>query len=217
MMQNRSSSALALIMERRARAARALLPCHEVVAVIASGPSLADWQVNHVADRAHCIATNTSFLKLRRPGTVYGCDGPWWDRYHEAVRDAGHEGWTQHAGAASRYGLRRVRAVWQRGLGKVPGVLHHGANSGYQAINLAYQMKARLIVLIGFDMQHSGGRSHWHGDHPDGMPNAFGIEKWQRNFPAMASDLKAEGVRVVNCSIETALDCFERADVRDVL
>jgi len=44
-----------------------------------------------------------------------------------------------------------------------------------------------------------------------------GIEGWRKNFAPLARDLAVAGVRAVNCSIETALDCFERADVRDVL
>lgn len=95
--------------------------------------------------------------------------------------------------------------------------IHHGANSGYQAIGLAYHLGADRIVLIGYDMQHTNGRTHWHGDHPSGLTNAFGIEKWVKNFSALAKDLKEEGVEVVNCSIETALTCFPRADLRDVL
>lgn len=203
---------------RRQAATQRLIPQAELVAVIASGPSLAPWQVAHVtAKGAACVATNTSFRALTAPGVVYGCDGPWWDRYHAEVAAAGHEGWTMHEAAARRYNLRHVRAIRRPGLGKVPGVLHHGGNSGYQAINLAFQMGAKLIVLLGFDMQRTGGLSHWHGDHPAGLTNVTGIEGWRKNFGPLAADLKAAGVRCVNCSVETAIDCFERADVRDIL
>ncbi|MDG3040445.1 hypothetical protein [Roseicyclus marinus] len=110
-----------------------------------------------------------------------------------------------------------MRGVGQRGLGREPGVIHHGANSGYQAIGLAYQLGADRIILVGLDMQHTGGRSHWHGDHPKGLGNAWGIEGWRKNFDALAADLEAEGVEVINCSIDTALTCFPQADLRDVI
>lgn len=214
----RQDRVLQQIIARRRQAARRLVPHHRVVAVIASGPSLADWQVEHVTERgAFCIATNTSFRKLLRPGLVYGCDASWWERYAAEVIAAGHEGWTQNAEAARRHGLRHIPAAKRPGLSRTPGVIHHGANSGFQAINLAYHMAPTLIVLLGLDMQHTGGRAHWHADHPDGMPNAGGIEHWQRNFIPLARDLAAEGVRVVNCSTETALTCFERANVREIL
>lgn len=94
--------------------------------------------------------------------------------------------------------------------------VNYGGNSGYQAIGLAYQLGADRIALIGFDMRRTGGRSHWHGDHPAGLGNACGIERWAPRFAALARDLARVGVEVINCSIETALDCFPRADIRDV-
>jgi len=95
--------------------------------------------------------------------------------------------------------------------------IHSGLNSGYQAIGLAYALGADRIILIGYDMQHTGGARHWHGDHPDGLKNAQGVEKWVKHFESLAVDLEGEGIEVVNCTIETALTCFQRADLRDVL
>lgn len=78
-------------------------------------------------------------------------------------------------------------------------------------------MGAERIILIGFDMQQTAGRSHWHGNHPSGLGNAEGVAGWRKNFPALAADLAARGVETINCTIETALDCFPRADLRCVL
>lgn len=90
-------------------------------------------------------------------------------------------------------------------------------NSGYQAINLAYHFGVSRIILIGYDMQRTEGRSHWHGDHPKGLTNAEGVAKWASRFPQLAADLEREGVEVVNCSKETALNCFKRARLEDVI
>lgn len=103
------------------------------------------------------------------------------------------------------------------GLCTEPHTINHGLNSGYQAINLAYHTGAKRIILLGYDMQHTGGKSHWHGDHPKSLSNAQGIHNWRHRFIALAGDLKRMGVQVYNCSTDTALKCFERADVRDVL
>lgn len=185
---------------------------------VASGPSLAKWQCRYIRDKAvEVIATNTSFKAISPPAIVYGCDGIWWDRYAREVREAGFEGWTQDAEAAQKYGLKYVKAKSGRGLCHDPMQIFHGANSGYQAIGLAYVLGASRIILIGYDMQHTRGKTHWHGDHPKGLTNAHGINKWVRNFDALAVDLAAEGVGVVNCTVETALTCFPRADLRDVL
>ena len=96
-------------------------------------------------------------------------------------------------------------------------MIHLGQNSGYQAIGLAYHLGASRILLLGYDMQFTDGRSHWHGDHPRGMGNANSVDKWARHFPAMAADLSAEGIEVLNCSRQTALTCFQRATIEDAL
>lgn len=70
---------------------------------------------------------------------------------------------------------------------------------------------------MGYDMQHTGGKAHWHGDHPKGLGNAQRMNRYVMHFPYIAKDLEAEGVEVINCSRETALDCFKRASIREVI
>lgn len=184
---------------------------------VASGPSLARWQCRYLRDKAvTTIATNTSFQAIES-GICYGCDGIWWDKYHAEVRAKGLEAWTQDKAAAQNYGLNYIRGRKGRGLSREPHTICNGTNSGYQAIGLAYYLGAAEIVLIGYDMQRTGGRTHWHGDHPKGLRNVEGIERWIVHFGPLAEDLKAEGIEVVNCSIETALPCWPRADLRDVI
>lgn len=183
--------------------------------VVASGPSLARWQCDYIRDKARAVATNTSFRAVAPGSVVYGCDHPWWQRYHRQTES--YERWTQDAEAAAEFGLNYIRSRPGEGLATEPGLIHQGCNSGYQAINLAWHFGAERIILIGFDMQHTGGRTHWHGDHPKGLANAQGVERWRPHFTALARDLARLGVPVINCSLQTALACFERADLRDVL
>lgn len=185
--------------------------------IVASGPSFAPDQLDRLRDKAAAVvAVNTSFKALAGPGIVYACDGEWWDRYHEDVREAGHEGWTQDVGAAARYGLNYIQARAGKGLCTEPGTIFHGQTSGYQAIGLAWQMGAERIVLLGYDMQYTGGRRHWHGDHPEGLSNAVGIHTWLKPFKALAADLDSVGCEVVNCTARTALTCFRRADPAEI-
>jgi len=97
------------------------------------------------------------------------------------------------------------------------GYIASGGNSGYQAINLAYMLGAERIILLGFDMQKTGGKAHWHGDHIAGLGNAENVSGWVKNFDALAKDLELLGVEVINCSRETALKCFKRALITEVI
>lgn len=95
------------------------------------------------------------------------------------------------------------------GLSADPWTIHHNANSGAQALNLAINWGAREVHLVGFDMQGPPGQDHWFGEHPKPlrMPQQFStmIERFQR----VAQDCKARGVRVINTNPESALRCFE--------
>lgn len=104
-----------------------------------------------------------------------------------------------------------------RGLNRQPGVINSGLNSGFQAINLAWHFGARRIVLLGYDFQRTAGRSHWHGDHPAGFANGGNYREWAHHMAALAGDLKADGVDVINASRQTALECFQRRPLEAIL
>lgn len=103
-----------------------------------------------------------------------------------------------------------------QGLGK-DGLIHTGNNSGYQAINLVYLFGAKIIFLLGYDMQRTDGKSHWHGDHPGNLNRHSNYPKWIENFQKLASDLKEEGVKVVNATRKTALNCFPKQKLEEIL
>lgn len=88
-------------------------------------------------------------------------------------------------------------------------------NSGAGAISLAAQGNPKRIIMLGFDCQKTGGKAHWHGDHPPHLGNAGSIDKWHSRFADQARDFR--GIEILNCSRETALTCFQRAHLEDVL
>lgn len=88
-------------------------------------------------------------------------------------------------------------------------------NSGAGAIALAAHWGARRIVLIGYDCQKTGGRAHWHPDHPRGMGNAGSVDKWPAQFLDVARNLR--GIEVINCTRETALVVFPRMPLEEAL
>ena len=101
------------------------------------------------------------------------------------------------------------------GLSTDPGALRSGGHSGFQAINLAVHLGASRIVLLGYDTQPTGGRDHYFGAHPHGYKMPFDMFRWL--FPSIVAPLEALGVAIVNCSRETALDCFPRRPLHEGL
>ena len=144
---------------------------------------------------------------------LYACDEKWWDKYHDVITSPA-ERWTQDIQAKRKYGLNWVHGVSKRGLGY--DCVHFGGSSGYQAINLAFLWGAKRIVLLGFDCKPVDGKDHWFGQHPDGLTQRQPYDLWLEHYPQLAHDLKREGVEVINCSRDTALNCFQKATIQTV-
>lgn len=207
------------------------------VVIMASGPSLTEAQCKQVQDwRADAdapglrrsIVVNTTFRRARWADVLYACDAPWWrasdqeglaqgfKTYHaEAAATFSGELWTQDERARQEMGVKWVKSVNLPGLGKTPGVIHQGGNSGHQAINLAFQAGARRIILLGFDFQGT----HWHGKYTNGLPNNGPrlYEHWMKMLAVTAADLKAAGIEVWNCSPSSAIVCFPKINLGDAL
>jgi hypothetical protein len=179
--------------------------------ILASGPSLIPQDVELVRGKGTVIAVNRTIDLAPWADILYACDLTWWRNYNPP--DFAGKRYSIHAG--EQYGCETLPFAKRDGLGK--DRIHSANNSGYQAINLAYLLGAKAIILLGYDMQATWGRKHFHKDYPKHMSNATALNSWARYFPALARDLEAEGVKVINCTRETALTCFERRPLESVL
>ena len=185
----------------------------ETVCIIASGPSLTQEQVEQAKAKGwRYIAVNDSYKLAPFADVLYACDGKWWNKYHDLQFEG--EKWTQDIHAKRKYGLNWIHGQQGRGLGY--DAIHFGANSGYQAINLAFLWGAKRIVLLGFDCKTIDGKAHWFGQHPHDLNRVQPFQHWLSNFRQLASDLEAEGVEVINCSPDTALTCFQRRPLEEL-
>lgn len=89
----------------------------------------------------------------------------------------------------------------------------HGTNSGYAALNLAACLGANPIYLLGYDMKHEAGKTHWHNGHPvkHGMQNEKDkLGMFIENLRFAALELKRKRVEVINLNPESALPWFPK-------
>lgn len=95
--------------------------------------------------------------------------------------------------------------------------LFHGNNSGYGAINLAICLGANPIYLLGFDMKHApGGRTHFH----DGYlmkQSPYLLHRFIPHFHYLAKVLKKTNIKIINLNPHSALQCFPKRSIDDVL
>ena len=169
-------------------------------ACIASGHSLTAEDCDTVRGLP-TIAANTSFRRALWADAVYAMDCKWWAEYSQEVNETFHG----KRYCWSKLGVK-FGAIVTDGM---PGFVGF-RNSGANAISLAIMLGAKEIILLGYDCQRTGGLSHWHGDHPGRLSNARSLAEWPAIFKRVADYAQKKEVRVVNCSRETALKCFER-------
>lgn len=196
----------------------------ETVVIAASGPSLASADVASARGRARVIAVNDSWRMATWADAIYACDEAWWSFHYKAVMEKfGGERWSQRPvkeiGTPARvpFELNYVGGSHAAGLCRTPGQIHYGSNSGYQAMNLAWHFGARRILLLGFDMRMINGRRHWFGEHPKGLTNSGDYSAWIQNFAVMARDLRQDGVEVINCTKDSALEYWPIKPIVDVV
>lgn len=104
-----------------------------------------------------------------------------------------------------------IRKDSKHGAGLSKEFIHYGlpggGNSGFQAINLAYHLGAKTIILLGFDM--FGG--HYFGNHPQELAQGSPFNGFIESMKTINE------VEIINCSRMTVLDCFPRMRIESVL
>lgn len=193
----------------------------ETVICLASGPSIDQEQVDVIRKTGHpVIAVNNTFQLAPWADIIFAADILWWYRYYDDVVATCHgELWTldgvgDHFVRRTRRSeppIKQVAFDRETGLGKTR--VNHGGNSGYIAVNLAYLMGAKKIVLVGYDHKHSNEQTHFHGDHETKYfrKNADDTDRWVSNFAWLSYDLNSSGVDLVNCSLDTAIETCRRS------
>lgn len=195
----------------------------KAVAIVASGPSTKPKEVARLMNRLPCIAIKENIEILPTADVVYGCDRAWWRNVAGLPKFKGLKvtasGWV-----ANEYSDVRLVKVTpfkedDQIFTKEPGLLGSGANSGFQALNLAVQFGATRILLVGFDMNRNYD-SHWYGRNRGAgrsNPTEFNFVRWRRAYDVAAVKLKQLGVEVVNASALTSLKCFPVSTIEKIL
>ena len=146
-------------------------------------------------------------------------DRNWWNEYSAELRALrGVELWTSNREAARVYRLNFVSAEIGAGMPRAAAnSIKLGGHSGYQALQLAILFGAARVVLLGFDMRNDGARSHWHGNHKNlGNPMQNRFANWIRQFHKLNAEKPAD-LEIVNCTRQTALTCFPRHPLEQVI
>lgn len=165
------------------------------------------------------IGINRSWELAPWADLLYAADDAFWVTY-DGVPDFRGLRVSPGPRAVRRFGLCPVDLLPVNhpdvnGLSRARGVLARGGHSGHQVIDLAVQLGACRLLLLGLDFSEG----NWHGPHVAGLRHSRQdtLDKWRRRVDDLAPLLRDRGVDVINCSAISRLTAYRRATVEEAL
>jgi len=187
--------------------------------VMASGQSLTAEAADAVRHLPR-VVTNATYRRAPDAEVIYAADTAFWRHkdYADVYDCPGFKvSCEQIRGVYPNTppGVLILRHAGAHGFVDDPTMVRTGSNSGYAAIHIAALAGAKRILLLGLDL--TGG--HWHGSHPHGLnnPRPYSFTRWIRYFNGLAPHLKDRGIEVLNCSPISALTCFPKVALEEIL
>jgi hypothetical protein len=180
-------------------------PASQFCFIVGSGPSLAGFDYESLRGR-FVIALNNAAALIPFANVVFFGNSPWFEANRKMVLShAGEKHRIRFGVTAAPLGYPEI-FEWDSGgkfgLDTRPGFLRTGRTCGYSSINLATQLGAKRIVLLGFDFRPGGNPARPCADiHQSLFASAF---------DQIARPLKAAGVEVINASAASLITAFPK-------
>jgi len=105
--------------------------------------------------------------------------------------------------------------IKEYGISEDPSKVCWNKNSGAAAISLAFNLGCKRIILLGFDMQITDDKKHWHVQYDQNAPIPFA--KHLVGFGDIASDAERLGIEILNCNPDSAIPNFKKIDLEDLI
>jgi hypothetical protein len=110
--------------------------------------------------------------------------------------------------------LRRGR---RQRLERDPEFITHSNNAGAEALALSTMLGCKMVLLLGFDMKTVNGRHNYHENHVREIPENIYDDYFIGAFEVLSRDLEEIGVRVINCTPNSALKVFPIVPLEEVI
>ena len=201
----------------------------KTVVILAGGPSLDLAQVHHVArarleNKCRVICVNDTIFVAWWADWLHSCDIKWWT-WHRATATKFKGIKTTLTESVPRgwgVSLLRTKPIPKNtgelgGFPDEPDMIAGGGNGANQAIQCGVKAGGKRVILLGVDMKSGeGDKPHWFGEHEDGVRSDY-VNDMMPYFETLIEPLKERGVEIINCSPNSALDCFPKAKLTETL
>lgn len=187
------------------------------VVVIAPGPSLSAEQIDMVRNSAAISITIGDAGRVMFPDAdiLYHCDRKYWQHYKGCPEFEGVRVSLEDTQFSDVYQVKESEEK-AGAVTNFPEIVI-GNNSGYQAISLAVHFHPKEIILLGYDMKHSGKQENCIGRHPDEIRRPHQFPMFIYSISQLVKPLSDMGITVYNCTIDSDLNCFQKKGLADVL
>ena len=108
-----------------------------------------------------------------------------------------------------------LRRADNPGLSENRSMIHGLANSGFGALNLAYLMDPKKIILLGYDFTHH--QSYCYDNSPLTKKQFPHHERQYNQFSLAAKQLALNGIEVINGSLISELPFWPKLDPRNLI
>lgn len=218
----------------------------ETVVIVATGPSISKEQIFQVKlsksiRGTKVITVNNAYQIAKFTDIQIACNDNWWEYYLKndpLLKKLNADCWTRYKHIAQEHGIDYIDSIVKDGLSTDQSMIHINKGSGPMAINFATLYGFKKIILIGHDMKFAkdySGREkkvgstprHYFGEYPKSMQH-FPQSQNSVNkngviiglidaYEKMVNDLINMNVDVVNCTPNSALNCFRKSTLESEL
>lgn len=162
-----------------------------LIHILATGPSMSQELADSLRSE-NCIVVNDAFRLAPWAMALCAQDHAWWNANQDAKQFAGR-----------KFSSNRISGVEQIQSKHI----QRGSSSGVLSIEVAKLLGGTEFHLHGFDNRGT----HYFGPHQklrNTSPTRFA--EFQNQFYAIGAEMKKAGIRIINRTPNSALECFER-------
>jgi uncharacterized Rossmann fold enzyme len=189
----------------------------ETIYIVGGGPSLKDFDFEKLRNKI-VIAVNKAFLYLPFAQVLYWSDSSFYDSFKKEIHLFKGIKATKNPSPKTDDIINLVE-TGRDGLELEPNAIRTGGNSGYAAINVAYHLGAKKIILMGFDAKNGpGGNTHWHdGYNKKGASDEVMQRNWLPHYYSIVNALEDRRVKIYNTSKFSEIKEIEKITITEAL
>ena len=199
----------------------------DTVFIIGGGPSVLSILTDDVdISNKDIIVVNNAYKLFPNALICHFMDNMWWQWHQDSehnIKDNFHGDITV-ATTSHRDYVREDRIITYIHDNKKGGLSLdkqklNGSNAGHQAINVAYHLGYKKVVLIGFDSNHKDTQTHWHNDHKRSSDLSRYNDVFMPAFHKISEDITKHKLtfQIYNANITSAIKCFEYKNIQDFI